>query len=158
MADYLLGENGDNLLLESGDLILLESDESVSTLPTGLILFSKYPAFINNSVLIGKLTISGTTSAGTNTQTFNVDLGFSPDIIDIMFNGNSGSSRPDAAWFRQGTIDVGFTGPGNSVWYLSGKVSGSTLVVTATYVQTFVGTETLTTTDFSYRVSDYTIF
>lgn len=126
-----------------------------------LVFHSAYNAFKQNTIVqTGTCTITGTVSAGTNIQTFTVNLETAPDMVDIVFNGPGSviDSRPDDAWFKQGSIGVPFTGPSDSVWYLYSSITGSTLTITAVYVQTFTGTETLTDTTFSYRVIDYSIF
>lgn len=126
---------------------------------TKLVFDSPYPAFKNNNVATGTLTISGTVSAGTNTKTFTRELAFDPDIVDIMFNGpaftGGSDNRPSDGWFRQGQIGVPFTGAGDSNWFIFGKVSGETLTVTAVFVWTTASTETLTSTNFEYKVVDY---
>lgn len=126
---------------------------------TKLVFDSPYPAFKNNNVATGTLTIDGTVDEGTNTLSFTVELGFNPDIVDVMFVGPAftpgASDRPSDGWFRQGYIGVPFTGPSDSQWFIFGRTSGTTLNVRAVYVQTFAGTETLTSTDFQYKVVDY---
>lgn len=131
---------------------------------TKLVSHSDYPAFKNNSIYTGTCTISGTTSGGTNIKTFSVTLSQAPDLIDILFNGPSDASdaRPSAGWFRKGYVYVptNNAGGGNpSAWLItSSMASSTTLTITATYVQQFSTPETLTSTNFSYRIVDYSIF
>ncbi len=130
---------------------------------TKLIFASNYPAFKNKTVYEGTCTISGSTSGGLNTKTFTVTLAEEPDILDVRFNGNAAVSdpRPDDAWFKSGSISVATNnaGGGNpSSWLLSYSVSGTTVTITASYVQTFTTAETLTSTDFTYKIIDYSVF
>jgi hypothetical protein len=118
---------------------------------------------MNNTTYSGTLTISGSTASGTNTRTFTINLNSAPDLVDIMFNGPvyTGDPRSSGAWFKNGVIGVptNNAGGGNpSAWVISSKVSGSTIVVTATYSQQFVTAETLTATNFSYKIVDYSVF
>ena len=125
-----------------------------------LILETSYDAFKNNNVYTGTLTFSGTTSAGTNLKTFTVNLDESPDIVDIIFNGpaETGGLRPNDGWFSQGVIEVPSTGPSPALFQMYASVTGSTLTITGAYVQATVATYTLTSTNFSYRLVDYSIF
>lgn len=130
---------------------------------TKLVFHSNYPAFKNNREYTGTLSITGSTSGGTNTRTFDIALDTEPDLLDVIFNGNSNSpdARPDDAWFKNGEIWVptNNAGGGNpSRWRLTYEVEGTTLTVTATYIQQFVTGETLTSTDFSYKIVDYSVF
>lgn len=128
-----------------------------------LILETNYDAFKNDNVYTGSFTISGVTAPGTNVQTFNATLNEAPDMVDVVFNGASGglNPRPADGWFTQGSITVPTdnAGGGNpSYWQLYGSISGVTLTITAVYVQQFLTPEALTSTDFSYRLVDYSIF
>ena len=128
---------------------------------TKLALHTGYPAFKNNREYTGTLTISGSTDDGANTRTFDIELDQEPDLLDITFNGNSdsGDSRPDDAEFKSGVIWVPSSGSGNpQPWYLSYSVNGTTLTITASYLAQFIGAETLTSTPFTYRVADYSVF
>lgn len=132
---------------------------------TKLILHTGYDAFKQNAIYTGTKTISGTTAAGTNIKTFTVTLGTVPDMVDIIFNGptNAGiDPRPANGWFKQGAVWVPTdnAGGGNpSKWVLfANMTSTTTLTITAIYVQQFTAAEVLTSTDFSYRVIDYSIF
>lgn len=130
---------------------------------TKFILHSDYPAFKNNSIYTGTLTISGSTSGGTNTKTFNVTLPEVPDLTDILFNGPTDASdpRPAGGWFRRGYVYVptNDAGGGNpSPWLITSSIAGAVVTITATLVQTFSTAETLTSTNFSYRIIDYSVF
>ena len=133
---------------------------------TKLILHSDYPAFKNNSIWTGTLTISGSTSGGTNVRTFTINLSRTPDMADIVFNGPTdlvfGSDpRPSAGWFKRGIVWVptNNAGGGNpSAWVITSSVAGTVVTVTATYTQQFTTGETLTSTNFSYRIIDYSVF
>lgn len=130
---------------------------------TKLVSHSDYPAFKNNTIYTGTLTISGSTAGGTNTKTFTVTLTQAPDMTDILFNGPTGGSdpRPAGGWFRRGyvwvpTNDAGGGNPSN--WLITSSIAGSVVTITAMYVQTFSTVETLTSTNFSYRIIDYSVF
>lgn len=130
---------------------------------TKLNLHSEYNAFKNNAILTGTCTISGNTSAGANVKTFLVDLGRTPDMVDIVFNGATGGGdpRPAGGWFHKGAISVATNnaGGGNpSSWKLHTSIAGGILTISAEYVQQFTTVETLTSTNFSYRVIDYSVF
>lgn len=132
-----------------------------------LILHTGYNSFKNNTIYTGTKTISGTTSAGTNTKTFTVTLGAIPDLLDVMFNGPTDPNfgldpRPDTGWFKKGSVWVHTNNAGGgdaSNWRLYSKVTSAlTVTITAIYVQQFTAGETLTATDFSYRIIDFSIF
>lgn len=130
---------------------------------TKLVLHSNYPAFINNAVYTGTKTISGSLPTGTTTLTYTVTLDKTPDLLDIMFNGraytlSSTENRPDDGWFKRGAIGVLTTGLIESAWILTTSITGATVTISATAVNETVATETLTSTDFSYRIIDYSVF
>jgi len=127
-----------------------------------LILYSPYNAFKNNNFYSGTLTISGSTAGGVNTKTFTVNLAIDPDMTDIVFYGPSDASdpRPNDGWFKQGRVWVptNNAGGGNpSAWTITSSIVGTVLTVTATYIQQFTTAETLTATDFYYRLVDYSV-
>lgn len=138
----------------------------MSTDLTKLALHTAYDAFKNNAIYTGTLTISGSTVEGTNVQTFTVTLTQTPDMTDIVFNGPtdtvfSNDPRPSDGWFKRGAvwIPTNDAGGGNpSRWVLSSSISGTTVTITATYVQQFTTGETLTATNFSYRIIDFSVF
>lgn len=133
---------------------------------TKLLESSSNNAFKNNNVYTYTFTLSGSTSAGLNTETFTATLPTSPDMVDILFNGPTDTvygtdPRPSAGWFRQGYVWVvtNNAGGGNpSRWRVQATISGTTLTIIAQYVQQFTTSETLTSTNFSCRVIDFSIF
>lgn len=133
---------------------------------TKIAYYSKFPAFKNNKVYTGTLTISGSTTGGANVRTFNVALDSTPDLVDITFNGPTdtvfGSDpRPSNAWFKNGYVWVRTNSAGGgdpSSWLITSRLNGSLLTITATMLQTFATGETLTSTDFQYKLVDYSAF
>lgn len=134
---------------------------------TKLILDTTFGSFKQNSPIVtGSSTISGSTVAGVNTRTFTVILARTPDLLDVVFNGPtdlvfSQDPRPSSGWFKKGSVWVptNNAGGGNpSPWQLYTSVVGSVLTITAVYVQQFTAAETLTSTTFSYRIIDYSVF
>lgn len=126
---------------------------------TKLVYHSNYPAFKNDTVYTGTLTISGTASAGVNTRTFNVSLDRAPDLVDIIFNGPSVDTdpRPNDGWFKLGAVKVVVAG-NDTPWIINSKIANSTLVVQAVLVQESGSDLAITSQDFSYRVVDYSVF
>lgn len=126
---------------------------------TKLAFHSSYPAFKNDRLYTGTLTISGTTTSSVNTRTFSIALDRAPDLVDIVFNGPSLSTdpRPNNGWFKLGAIRV-VVGGENTPWIINSRISGSTLVVQAVYVQETGGTQSITSQNFDYRVVDYSVF
>lgn len=133
---------------------------------TKLAFHSGYPAFKNNREYTGTLTISGTTSGGANVQSFTVPLDQEPDLLDVQFNGPtdtvfSQDPRPSDGWFKNGSIWVRTNNAGGgdpSRFQISAEVSGRTLTIKATCLNTFTTSENLTSTDFSYKIVDYSVF
>ena len=138
---------------------------------TKLAFHSSYPAFKNNAVYTGSFTISGNYGGGVHTITTTVPLSRIPDIVDIMYRGDSDTAfepvygdsdpRPDAGWFRKGAVwangDDGFGGfP--TPWRISYEIQGINVVIKATYVQIFTDTTTITGETVNYRIVDYSIF
>jgi hypothetical protein len=132
---------------------------------TKLTLHTGYPAFKNNRIYTGSFTISGTTSGGTNTRTATINLDEAPDLADIVFSGRSTetyTNRPNNYWFKQGTVEV--RGDGGAFtdyatpWVITSRISGSSIIITATCVQTFTQVLTLTSSTVQYRVVDYSVF
>ena len=128
---------------------------------TKIVFHSQYPAFKNNRIYTGTLTISGSTNAGSNTRTFTVTLDKAPDLIDVVFNGPTDTvynsdPRPSTAWFKVGAVWTPTSGFGTPApWTINYRINGLTVVITANYVQQFTGSETITSTDFNYRIVDY---
>src|SRR3990167_5412148 len=141
---------------------------------TRLIMNSNYGSFKNNNIYTGSFTISGTVTAGTTIKTFNVSLGTTPDLADISFNGPSDTHwegtfgevdpRPDSGWFKQGAIWVrGDDSPSGyddytTNWRIYSSISGTTLTISAVWVQQFVASLALTSTTGYYRLVDYSVF
>lgn len=137
---------------------------------TKLAIHSAYPAFKNNNVYTGSFTISGSATSGVNTQSTTIALPSAPDLIDIMFQGDSDTAfegvygdtdpRPDGGWFKKGAIwvngNAGFDFP--TAWIINYRISGNNVIVSATYTQTFTGTTTLTSETVNYRIVDYSVF
>lgn len=136
----------------------------MSTDLTKLILNSANSAFMNNKIVTGTFTISGSHTAGTNIKTFTKNLGITPDLTDISFNGPADSTgvdpRPSTGWFKSGAVyeQSANSGGGIPFWVINSSINGTTLTVTATYTQTYTGTYTTPSMDFSYRVIDYSVF
>lgn len=136
---------------------------------TKLSLYSETPAFKNLNQYVGSFSISGTTTGGVNTRTATVSLPFTPEIADVRFygRGDQGFSigdflidpRPSNTWFKEGRIFVrGDSGSFNNyptMWSINYSINGNTIQITATYVQQFVETLTLTPETVQYKVVDY---
>lgn len=131
---------------------------------TKLILDSADGTFMNNKVWTGSCTISGNHTAGANTKTFTVALGQTPDLVDISFKGPSDplgiDLRPSGGWFKDGAVyeQTADGGGGYPTWQLTSSINGTTLTITATYVQQYSGTYASTDTTFYYRLIDYSVF
>lgn len=133
-----------------------------------LIFISSVNAFKNNDAFSGSFSISGTVDGGTNTQTFSIQVPSTTDMASVIFNGptdtvSSLDPRPSDGWFTQGAVWVLGTGAGvgsdyPTNWTLNSSISGTTLTVTANYVQQFVDPITLTATTVYFRLIDYSIF
>lgn len=129
-------------------------------------MHSSYQGFHNINVYTGSFDISGTAVANTNTATATVQLESTPNFSDVIFNGPpvTGSGRPTDAYFKEGVVQVlGNNVPAGysnypTLWTLNSSVSGSTVIITATYVQTFNDPLTLVSTPVYYRIVDYTVF
>lgn len=133
---------------------------------TKLQLHTGYDGFKNNAIYTGTLTISGATVEGTNTRTFTVTLNQTPDLTDIVFNGptdtiGGNDPRPSTGWFKRGSVwaITDNAGGGNPArWVITSSFSGVTVTITATYSKQFSTAEVMTSTDFSYRIIDYSAF
>lgn len=149
---------------------------------TKLLLHTSYPAFKNNTVYTGSFNISGTVGAGANVVSATVALSVAPDLVDIIFNGQGedafGSTtdpRPSSAWFKDTGGSSGSPDTHNLVWVrgdnapaffidyptpwsISSRILGTSLIITATYIQTFPDVLTLTSTPVYYRLVDYSVF
>ena len=137
---------------------------------TKLAFHSQYPAYKNNNVDEGSFTISGSAGSGVNTISATITLGTAPDLVDVLFQGDSDTAfegtygdidpRPDNGWFKKGAVwvegDAGFIFP--TPWIINYKIVGSTVVISAVYRQTFAATTTLTTETVNYKIVDYSVF
>lgn len=133
---------------------------------TKLVLHSNYPAFKNNKQYTGTLTISGTHGAGVTTKVWNITLDKPVDLLDVSFTGRAYpnppyTTRPSTAYFKRGFIGVMSNYPfsGGSYdtnWEISWALTTPTnLQIKATYLAQYVGTWSLTPTNFNYRIIDY---
>jgi len=136
---------------------------------TKLQYHTGYNTFKNNAVYTGNYSISGSTAGGTNTRTFDITLARQPDIMDVIFNGPtdtvfSADPRPATGWFKKGPVwvrgDNGGAGYVNypTPWLVYTSLSGLVLTVTLVYSQQFSSALTLTATNMSYKVVDYSVF
>lgn len=134
-----------------------------------LILLSEKGAFKNNTIYEGTLAITGTATAGMNTRSFTVPLSRVPDLLSGLFNGPTdtvyGSDpRPGAAWFKKGSIWVLGTDSGAGYtnyptpWTVELTISGQNAIIKLTYIQQFIATLSLNSTNFDYRILDYSVF
>lgn len=142
--------------------------------PSKVLFDSTLPAFKNNDVYTGSFQISGLVGGGTNIISHAVTLPNAPDMTQILFNGPSDTAweglfgdfdpRPDGGWFTEGAVWVRGDNSGAgyddypTAWTMSVKIVGSTVTITAEYVQTFSDTLTLTATTVNYRIVDYSVF
>jgi hypothetical protein len=133
-----------------------------------LVSHSGYPAFKNDKEYTGSFNISGSTSGGTNTRTSTVNLDQAPDLCDVILNGRAvpaiGPARTSSGWFKlnnNNSILVNSNGTltnYNTPWTITYRISGSSVIFTATFVQQFTGTQNLTTTPVNYKIIDYSVF
>lgn len=165
MPDYLKKVDGDYLLLQDGSKIILQGSGVPVDFLTKLIFHSNYPAFKNDAVYTGSFSLSGTTASGINDITETVPLDSAPDLLDVVFQGNSDATfdiRPDDAWFKKGRVWV--RGDGGAItnlplpWDIGYYIDGSNLVIRARYVQTFTQALTMTAETVQYKVVDYSVF
>lgn len=136
---------------------------------TKTILNTSTNAFKNSNIYTGSFTISGTTSPGLNSKTFQITLNAAPDLTDVQFNGPTAfgagvDARPAGGWFKSGAIWVrgddggaGYTNEPTS-WRVYTAVNGTIMTVTLVYSQQFIANLVLTSTTFYYRVVDYSVF
>lgn len=134
-----------------------------------LVLLSQKGAFKNNNIYTGTLAVTGTAVPGTNVRTFTVPLAKVPDLVSALLNGPTdtifGSDpRPGNAWFKKGYIWVLGTDAGAGYtnyptpWQVQVTISGANAIIRLTYVQQFVANLALTSTNFDYRILDYSVF
>lgn len=135
---------------------------------TKLILHSTYPAFHQNAVYTGSVSIPATAIVGGGliSYSFNVTLDESPDLTEILFNGNNTSSlgtldRPANAWFKPGMSQIIQPGtqsgsPDEAAWEVATTINGNTLTITFLFSKQYVATFTPTAAQtVYYRVIDY---
>lgn len=137
---------------------------------TKLQYHTGYNTFKNNAVYTGSYSISGSTVPGTNTRTFDITLARQPDIMDVIFNGQTDTSgfgldpRPSAGWYKKGAVWLLGNNPGAGYidyptpWVVYTSLTGLVLTVTLLYVQQFTPALTLTPTSLSYKIVDYSVF
>lgn len=136
---------------------------------TKLVLHTNYPAFKNNTDYQGFFSITGVTAGGLNQVSAQVALETAPDLSDVIFNGPTDTvfasdPRPSAGWFKQGFVWVrGDNAPAGytnypTPWFITQQISGTTMTITASYVQQFTAALTLTSTACSYKIIDYSVF
>lgn len=134
-----------------------------------LILLSEKGAFKNNTVYDGTLAITGTAVAGVNTRSYTVPLSRVPDLLSGIFNGPTDTAfgsdpRPGSAWFKKGYIWVLGTDSGAgytnypTAWSVELTISGQNAIIKLTYIQQFIATLSLNSTNFDYRILDYSVF
>lgn len=138
---------------------------------TKLVFHSEYEAFKNNNVYTGSFNITGTTGVGINTRTHTKSLPVSPVLSDVVIGGrsevgfstpdNTNDPRPNNGWFKEGNIwvrgdDASYTNEPTK-WVISWRISGSSIIFTANYVQQFTNTLTLTSEAVNYRIVDYSV-
>lgn len=136
---------------------------------TKLIFLSRNPAFKNNAVYESAVTVGGSTVPGLNTREFTIPLSRVPDLVSAMFNGPTdtvfGSDpRPGNAWFKKGAIWVRGDNAGAGYnnypvpFTVMARISGQNAIIRLEYVQQFSDGLTLTPTNLSYRIIDYSVF
>lgn len=134
---------------------------------TKLVLHTGYDTFKNDTGYAGTYSVTGSTASGLNTRTVTVALDAAPNMTDVLFTGRNDSSgtdpRPSGAWFKKGAIYVlgNNSGAGyvneQTTWNVYASINGSTLTITLVYVQQFSASLTLTSTDLSYKLVDYSV-
>lgn len=135
---------------------------------TKVILDSRKAAFKNNNIYTGQLNISGTYVSGYQQLDYAVVLDEAPDMVGAVFNGPGDAggidARPSNAWFKEGYVYVlgnnagaGYTDypvPYRVTFLMSGI---TTAIIRLTSVSQIAPTLTLTSTNFSYRIVDYSV-
>lgn len=135
---------------------------------TKLILHSTYPAFHQNNIYTGSVTIPATAIAGGGliSYSFNVSLDETPDLTEILFNGNNTGplgtlDRPANGWFKPGMSRIVQGGtqsatPDQFEWDLATTITGNVLTITFLYPKQYIATFTPTAAQtVYYRVIDY---
>lgn len=134
---------------------------------TKVIFDSRKPAFKNNNIYTGTITLGGSWTPGYNIQTFNVTLAEIPDMTVNTFQAPTdwlGSDpRPDQFWFKDGYAWV--RGDNGGAGYTNYPVPfriyvailGTTATITCTSVNQTATTLGLTSTVVHYRIIDYSV-
>ena len=136
---------------------------------TKLILFSNNPAFKNDNIYEGTQTISGSCPPGYSEFRFTVSLDRVPDMLTGLFNGPtddlfSGDPRPSTGWFRSGYVWVHGSNPGAGYpdytipYNIAMTISGQSAIIVASTINQTATTFSLVSTNFSYRIIDYSVF
>lgn len=127
-------------------------------------------AFKNNDEFSGSFVIGGSFNTQTIQFAATINVPTGTDIADIMFQGRadggfafaSGEPRPNAAWFKRGSVFVRADGDGltNSptAFLLSARIQGNTLIIIATSYKQFVANLYLTPETVQYKLVDYSVF
>lgn len=136
---------------------------------SNFILNSDTDSFKINNEYSGTVAISGTVEGGINTRTFTIPLTTSPDLVDVyvnstltdgIFSGGSWNTLPSGSWVKKGMIivpdDAGF---GGTIFIFGSVVISDDIVyITLNSVQQYTGTYSLTSTNMSYKIIDYSIY
>lgn len=129
-----------------------------------------YNAFKNNHIYTGQFNIVGSWTPGYQTQTHDVLLTETPDLVQATFNGPTdtvfGSDpRPGEAWFKNGAVWVRGDNAGAGYtnypipYEMSAIMTGPrTCTINASSVSEIADTLTLTPTTVYFRVLDYSVF
>lgn len=128
-----------------------------------------YNSLKNNKVYVGQFNISGTWVSGYQTQTFEVILAQTPDLVAAEFNGPTdtvfGSDpRPSSAWFKNGQVWVLGSNAGAGYtnypipYNMSANILGNSAIISASSVSEIAPTLTLTSTQVKFRLIDYSVF
>lgn len=136
---------------------------------TKLLLASNYPAFKNNSIYTGTETISGSYPPGYSQFTYTVPLDKVPDMLTGFFTGPTDDlfsldPRPAGVWFKSGSVWVHGSNPGAGFpdytipYNIAMTVSGASVIIVASTVNQTDTNFSLVSTDFSYRIIDYSVF
>jgi hypothetical protein len=134
-----------------------------------VILASNYPAFKNDRIYTGTLNISGNCPPGYSEKTYVIPLDKLPDMLTGIFNGPtddlfSGDPRPASGWFKSGYVWVHGSNPGAGypdytiAYNVAMTVSGLSVIIVASTVNQTATTFSLVSTDFLYRIIDYSVF
>lgn len=140
---------------------------------TKSVLISSNATFENNRVYEGSFTISGTYKNGViNTRTHTISLGSAPDLTDLVLNGRQfdGSSVHTDRWGHPPEVGrlvhytpvyfPSFDDTNEIFWMITGRISGSELIVTARSPSPYddtVADGTITSMTVNYKLVDYSV-